>query len=143
MSEENFDFLKLNFTEFYGDNQKQWSWHNVSAKTRKELFPKNPVKSTNDTNAAPFAKYKNIKSFENIPYATGEVYYCNWPQIVSREGNKKMFLDTKWDYPYEQTWMSFMYQETLKGNLHPGILLATPTEHDRFEFYPGEERREH
>jgi hypothetical protein len=140
---ESFDFLKLNFSEFFGDNSKQWAWHNVSAQDRKMLFPDNPVKETGDTEAAPFKNYKHIKSYEGIPYATGEVYYCNWPQIVSREGNKKMFLDTKWDYPYEQTWMSHMYQETVKGNLNPGILLATPTEHDRFEFYPGEERREH
>jgi hypothetical protein len=53
-----------------------------------------------------------------------------------------MFLETKWANPFEQTWMSFIYQETLKGNINPAILLATPTEHDRFEFYPANERRE-
>ena len=53
-----------------------------------------------------------------------------------------MFLETKWAHPFEQTWMSFMYQETIKGNINTSILLATPTEHDRFEFYSSEERRE-
>ena len=53
-----------------------------------------------------------------------------------------MFLETTWNYPYEQTWMSYIYQETIKGNVNPGILLSTPTEHDRFDFYPKEERRE-
>jgi hypothetical protein len=53
-----------------------------------------------------------------------------------------MFLDIKWTYPYEQTWMSYIYQETLNNNIYPGILLATPTEHNRFEFYKAEERRE-
>lgn len=143
MFKEQFDFLKLNFTEFFGDNKKQWSWHNVSPDDRKILFPENPIKETGDTEAAPFTNYQNIKSHEGIPYATGEVYYCNWPQIVSREGNQKMFLNTTWDYPYEQTWMSYMYQETVNGNLNPGILLATPTEHDRFEHYTAEERKEH
>jgi len=38
--------------------------------------------------------------------------------------------------------MSFMFQETKKGNLKPALLLATPTEHERFDYYPGEERRE-
>jgi hypothetical protein len=38
--------------------------------------------------------------------------------------------------------MSFIYQETLEGKIKPGLLLATPTEHDRFEFYPREDRRE-
>ena len=139
---ENFDFLKWNFSEFYGDNKKQWAWHNVPSQVRSELFPDNPVKSTSDTDAAPYTRYKNIKSFNGLPYATGEIYYCNWPQVVSREGNKKMFLDTTWAHPFEQTWMSHIYQETLKGNIYPGILLATPTEHNRFEFYKAEERRE-
>ena len=141
-NKERFDFLKLNFSEFFGDNQKQWSWHNVPGDKRRELFPENPVKNGNDQNQAPFLTFKNIKSYRNLPYATGEIYYCNWPQIVSREGNRKMFLDTTWKYPYEQTWMSHFYQLTVSGELNPGILLATPTEHDRFEFYPKEERRE-
>lgn len=139
---ENFDFLKLNFTEFFGDNQKQWSWHNVPADLRKKLFPDNPVKVGSDVNQAPFMNYRAIKSYKNLPYATGDIYYCNWPQIVSKEGNKKMFLDTTWKFPYEQTWMSHFYQLTVDGNLNPGILLATPTEHDRFEFYEASERRE-
>jgi len=139
---ENFDFLKWNFSEFYGDNSKQWAWHNVPASVRAELFPERPIKDTSNQDAAPFAKYKHIKSHMNVPYATGEIYYCNWPQVVSREGNKKLFLNTVWAHPFEQTWMSHIYQETLKGHIYPGILLATPTEHNRFEFYKAEERRE-
>jgi hypothetical protein len=27
--QENYDFLKLNYTEFYGDNGVQWSWYNL------------------------------------------------------------------------------------------------------------------
>lgn len=139
---ENFDFLKWNFSEFFGDNTKQWAWHNIPSSVRSELFPDNPIKFSDDVNKAPFTKYKNIKSFNGLPYATGEIFYCNWPQIVSREGNKKMFLETKWARPFEQTWMSYIYQETLKGNITPGILLATPTEHNRFEHYSGSERKE-
>jgi len=139
---ENFDFLKWNFSEFFGDNTKQWAWHNVPAGVRSQLFPETPVKVTSDPNVAPFLNFKNIKSNREVPYATGEIYYCNWPQVVSREGNKKMFLTTKWGHPFEQTWMSHIYQETLKGNIIPGILLATPTEHNRFDFYKGYERKE-
>jgi hypothetical protein len=32
-----------------------------------------------------------FKTHKGVPYAVGEVYYCNWPQIVSRTGNKKCF----------------------------------------------------
>ena len=134
VNKENLDFLKLNFTEFYGDNIYQWAWHNLPEDKRKELFPKLKEK--------PFTKYENIKSINGIPYATGEVYYCNWPQLVSREGNTKLFLETTWKYPYEQTWMSYIYQKTIEGYIKPGILLATPTEHDRFEHYDADLRRE-
>ena len=142
MWKEDFDYLKWNFSEFFGDNTKQWAWHNVPAGVRSQLFPENPIKISSDNNAAPFLKFKNIKSYRQLPYASGDIYYCNWPQVVSREGNKKMFLDTKWAHPFEQTWMSHIYQETIKNKIKPGILLATPTEHDRFEHYSMEERRE-
>tara|TARA_E500000318_G_scaffold112062_1_gene133831 strand:+ start:10760 stop:12397 length:1638 start_codon:yes stop_codon:yes gene_type:complete len=127
---ENLDFLKLNFTEFFGDNRFQWSWHNVPGNVKRELFKDNLDKM-------PPTNFKCIKSYDKLAYALGDIFYCNWPQVVSREGNKKMFLDTKWTYPYEQTWMSHIYQLTLKSKIKPGILLATPTEHDRFEHYEG------
>jgi len=38
--------------------------------------------------------------------------------------------------------MSHNYQETVKGNINPGLLLLTPTEHNRFDFYPPELRKE-
>jgi O-methyltransferase len=140
---ENFDFLKLNFTEFFGDNSIQWSWYNVPQSVREELWPlhKKLPQQGLDPNA-PKAKYDSVRSFDGVPYVTGEIYYCNWPQIVSKEGNKKMFLETKWAHPYEQTWMSYMYQETVKGNLKPGLLLMTPTEHNRFDHYSRELRKE-
>jgi hypothetical protein len=75
-------------------------------------------------------------------YVDGEVYYCNWPMIVSKAGNQKMFIDTKWAHPYEQTWMSYMYQETKKGNINPAILLASPVWHNRIVYYEDHERRE-
>jgi hypothetical protein len=91
---------------------------------------------------APKTKYDKVVSYKGVPYVSGEIYYCNWPQIVSRPGNKKMFLDTTWAHPFEQTWMSHMYQLTKKGELNPGLLLLTPTEHDRFEHYNRELRKE-
>jgi hypothetical protein len=38
--------------------------------------------------------------------------------------------------------MSQMYQDTVKGKMNFGLLLATPTEHNRFVHYKPEERRE-
>ena len=140
---EDIDFLKMNYTEFYGDNGTQWSWYNVPQHVREEFWPNKPNLPVMglDPNA-PKTKFEKILSYKNIPYALGDVHYCNWPQIVTKHGNKKMFLETKWARPFEQTWMSFIYQETKKGNINPGLLLLTPTEHDRFDFYDGSLRKE-
>ena len=143
MHKEEFDFLKLTFTEFFGDNSTQWSWYNVPQQVREEFWPnycKLPVQGL-DPNS-PRTVFKNIKSLNGVPYADGEIYYCNWPQIISKKGNKKMFLETKWAHPFEQTWMSYIYQETKKGNIYPGLLLMSPIEHNRFEHYSGDLRRE-
>lgn len=143
IKENGFDFLKLSFSEFFGDNSTQWSWYNVPQNIREEYWPEYPNLPTHGTDPnAPKTKFNNIKSYNGIPYASGEIYYCNWPQIVSKNGNRKMFINTKFSHPFEQTWMSFIYQETKKGNISPGLLLITPTEHDRFEYYDGSLRRE-
>ncbi len=143
IQKESFDFLKMNYSEFYGDNGTQWSWYNVPQNVRTEFWPDKPrlPQMGLDPNA-PKTVYNKIVTHRGVPYATGEVYYCNWPQIVSRPGNKKMFLDVTWAHPFEQTWMSHMYQLVKKGELHPGILLMTPTEHDRFEHYDRGLRKE-
>jgi hypothetical protein len=62
--------------------------------------------------------------------------------VVSKEGNKKMFLETKWVHPFEQTWMSYIFQETKKERINPAILLMTPTEHNRFDHYSRDLRKE-
>ena len=143
MLKDGFDFLKLTFTEVYFDNDKQCSWYNVPQNIRSRDWPhydKLPVTGL-DPNA-PLTNFKNIRVMDGVSYIDGEVYYANWPMIVSKAGNKKMFIDTKWAHPYEQTWMSHMYQMTKEGNLKPAILLAAPIWHDRIMHYTPEERRE-
>ena len=143
IKKENFDFIKLNYSEFYGDNGTQWSWYNVPQHVREEFWPEKPKLPVQglDPNA-PRTKFNNIKSHNGLPYADGEIYYCNWTQILSRPGNKKMFIDTTWAHPFENTWMSHHYQLTKKGDLKGGLLLLTPVEHDRFDHYSRELRKE-
>lgn len=143
IKQNNFDFLKLNFTEFYGDNSTQWSWYNVPQNIREKFWPNKPKLPISgiDPNA-PKTKFNLINIYNKIPFITGEIYYSNWPQVVSRHGNTKMFLDTKWTHPHEQTWMSHMFQLTKEDQLTPGLLLLTPTEHNRFDFYDGKLRKE-
>lgn len=143
MDKEKFDFLKFSFTEFFGDNSTQWSWYNVPQNVRERFWPnysKLPKMGT-DPNA-PKTQFKNIRILDGLSYIDGEVYYCNWPQIVSREGNKKMFLKTTWSHPFEQTWMSYMYQLTKENELKGSVLLLSPIEHIRFDHYENKLRKE-
>jgi hypothetical protein len=138
-----YDFLKLSFTEFFGDNKIQWSWYNVPQDVREKFWPENkqlPVQGL-DPNA-PNTKFNNIGCLESIPFIDGQVYYCNWPQIVTKHGNKKMFLTEKWAHPFEQTWMSYIFQETCGGNIKGSVLLMSPISHDRFDHYPRDLRKE-
>ncbi len=143
MRREEFDFMKLNYTEFFGDNGTQWAWYNVPQSVRDEFWPNNKrlPELGLDPNA-PKTAFHLVQTYQGIPYGVGEIYYCNWPQIVSKEGNKKMFLETTWARPFEQTWMSYIYQEMKKDRIYPGILLMTPTEHNRFDHYERSLRKE-
>ena len=138
-----YDFLKMNYSEFYGDNGVQWSWYNVPQSFREQHWPdksKLPVQGI-DPNA-PRSKFNHIRTHQGVSFIDGEIYYCNWPQVVTKHGNRKMFLTEKWAHPFEQTWMSYIFQETIKSNIKPAMLLMTPTEHDRFDFYDGKLRKE-
>ena len=143
MLKEDLDFLKLSYTEVYMDNNIQVSWYNVPQHIRSEVWPdydKLPEHGLDPR--APRTRFDKIEVLEDLSYITGEIYYANWPMIVSKKGNQKMFIDVKWNHPYEQTWMSYMFQESMKGNLNPGILLASPVNHNRIAHYKPEERRE-
>jgi hypothetical protein len=141
--ENNYDFLKLSFSEFYGNNTIQWAWYNVSQEIRNKVFPDKkrlPIRG-HDPNA-PKTQFKHIKISDDITYIEGHVHYCNWPIWISREGNQKIFLDTVWAHPFEQTWMSHVFQKQIENKIESAVLLLSPIKHDRFEFYPAEDRKE-
>jgi hypothetical protein len=142
MEREQFDFLKLSFTEFYGDNKTQWAWYNLPQDKREQYFGKGLV-ITGIDELVPRTQFTEIATYHGLSYIKGDIYYCNWPQIVSKAGNQKMFLDTRWEFSYEQTWMSHHYQLTRQGKLRAGLLLASPVNHNRVYHYTAEERREH
>lgn len=131
-----YDYLKLSFSEFFGNNMRQWAWYNVPQNVKDKYFP------DNDETNLPLTNFSNMKKFEDITYLEGEVHYCNWPLWFSRKGNKKMFLDVKWEKPFEQTWMSRAFQLQKNDEIKSAILLLSPIKHHRFDFYPGESRRE-
>lgn len=140
---EDFDYLKLSFTEVYWDNNIQTSWYNVPQAVRSEFWPeydKLPITGI-DPNA-PRTKFNRIDSINEVAYINGDVTYTNWPMIMSRKGNQKVFIDTKWAAPFEQTWMSHVFQLQQKGEINAAVLLASPIWHDRILYYKPDERRE-
>jgi hypothetical protein len=138
-----FDYLKLSFTEVYMDNNLQVAWYNVPQSVRTKVWPDYDQLPINglDYNC-PRTEFKNINVHEGLSYISGNIYYANWPMLVSKSGNKKMFLDNKWQHPYEQTWMSQIFQDHLEGKYKSAVLLASPINHNRISHYKPEQRRE-
>lgn len=134
MNKQEYDFIKFSFSEFYGHNGEQWSWHNLPLEKKIEYF--------GDINKKPDTKFNHIKSINGMPYAEGEIYYSNWPHIIDQEGSQKLFLDTTWAHPYEQTWMSHIYTLTVTNKVKPAIILGSPITHNRVHFYDGKDRKE-
>ena len=83
-----------------------------------------------------------IKSYRGLAYALGDVYYSNWPMLMTRRGNRTLFLEGE-DVPlYEQLLMVRALKLTRAGQLRGGVLLASPINHNRFHHYAAGERRE-
>lgn len=143
LKRESFDFLKLSFCEFFGNNGTQWAWYNIPQSLREQEFPGNSTLPTVGLNPnAPATKFERISTYNGVSYAVGQVYYCNWPIWFSKAGNQKVFLDTIFENPYEQTWMSNTFSIYLRNELKTAVLLASPINHNRFAHYTAEERRE-
>jgi hypothetical protein len=142
IEKEELDYLKISFTEFFGGNNQQWAYCNVPQQVRLECFGDLKLQFPRDYDKIPGSKTDYINTFEGLSYAVGEFYYCNWPLIFTKQGNRKVFLDTKWAHPYEQTWMSYVFQEQRKKNIKAGCLLLSPIAHNRVYFYKAQDRRE-
>jgi hypothetical protein len=144
MELEEFDILKFSFTEFFGENRTQFSWYNVPASVRAEVWPEQTKLPRHGLDPdSPPTRFDVIGTVRGTSYITGEVFYSNWPQIVSRAGNQRMFLDTVFAHPSEHAWMSQFFQMTLRGELRPAVLLASPITHERTHHYEATARREH
>lgn len=143
LRKEQLDFLKLSFSEFHGSNGQQWAWHNVSEERRRHLWPDYPRRSTGlALEDMPPTRFERREHLDGLPYAVGEVFYCNWPQLVSRTGNQKLFLETRFDRPNESLWMAHVYECSRRGQIRSGVLLKSPIEHRRAFFYKADERLE-
>lgn len=137
VDEEDLDYLKLVFSEFYGNNHNNWGFKNVPSSVRETIFPDN-----GDADKRWKTKIEYTASLQGLPYAVGHYHYCNWPIMFTKRGNKKIFLDDKYEHLYEQNWMSLAAQFQHDGSLKAACLLATPVNHYRKWHYDGTKRRE-
>jgi hypothetical protein len=140
---ERYDFLKMSFSEFFGNNHTQWSWYNVPQVVREQYFPdKTTLPEAGLDSNPPQIIPSERKRYKDLYYLEGEYYYCNWPLLFSRTGNRKVFLETKWERPFEQTWMSHAFQLQKKNQIRSAVLELSPIWHERFDHYSSDQRKE-
>ena len=141
--QEQYDYLKLSYSEFYGSNRTQWAWYNIEQVWREEYFPEKPnLPHDGLDEEAPHTVEYCHKSYGSLGYIEGEFHYCNWPLWISREGNRKIFLDDKTQYLFEQRWMGQTFYKIKLGEIKCAVLALSPINHNRFHFYPAHERKE-
>lgn len=144
MVRDNLDFLKLTYTEFFGDNSLVWAFYNIPQELRDKFYPENPnlPEQFGDPHVVPKTFAKARRELGGLHYLVGDYHFCNWPLWFNRRGNYTLFLETVWRYPYEQTIMSQGFQLQKAGRLECGVLELSPIHHERFDHYPAEDRRE-
>jgi hypothetical protein len=137
MESENLDYLKLCFSEFYGDNNVNWSWYN-SDKNKHDIW------FASNENASDIKRVRvyYTNSFRGVPYGVGEYHYCNWPILFNKDGNRKIFLETKFEHKYEQVWMSFVMELIFNKKIRAGCLMGSIITHNRKYHYDKKIRRE-
>ena len=132
VEQENLDFVKISFSEFFGDHHKQWAWHNVPQSVRSRYFPDGKSRM----------RWKESGCIDGLSYLIGDVYYSNWPSVMTKAGNYKIFLETVYASPFEQTIMSHAFQIQKKGRLRSAVLMASLVNHNRVFHYSKEVRKE-
>jgi hypothetical protein len=125
-NEPGLDFLKLSFTEFYGDHRKNWAFYNLPPEQQAALFPRG-----HDT------RIDALRNHAGLAYAVGEVHYSNWPLLITRRGNAHLFIDETPALRFEQTMMVRALELQRAGTLRGAVLLASPINHDRHVHYDG------
>lgn len=137
MEIENLDFLKLSFTEVFGDNHDNWTWVNLSDEDRLKFFPGKQIHGS--CNATKITKTDSVSG---LSYAIGNFHYCNWPIMISKEGNKKMFLHNDANFNTEREFMINIGKKQAIGEIKAGCLLASVIDHNRQHGYMIDIRKE-
>lgn len=128
---DNLDYIKLSFDEYYGNNATNWAWYHTSVDEKQKYFP--------DIEPNTFIKY--IKTYKQIPYAVGDFFYCNWPIMITQDGNKKIFLNDNIN-KHEGALMYRSLKLHRDDKLLMGCLLSSMIFHNRKYHYKASKRKE-
>lgn len=130
IKQNNYDFLKLNFTEVILSNE--YNYPESLIKSRIVISKRKLVKT----------KFNNIHFYNGLAYLDGEIYISNWPVIISKEGNRSIYINRKVDNILEHD-LSISVQADIKsGLIKSAVLLLSPIHHNRvYEYYT--ERKEY
>jgi hypothetical protein len=129
---ESLDFIKLSFTEFFGDHHLNWAWYHISPQLRESAFPDGTFRTR--------IQHSGVES--GVSYIVGDVHFDNWPTYMTRRGNAQIFLAGNVPEPWEGCYMARGFELQHHGDMRAGALLASPINHCRTYHYPREERRE-
>ncbi|MEM6258482.1 MAG: hypothetical protein AAGI37_09235 [Planctomycetota bacterium] len=129
---ERLDYLKLLFSEVFFDNDVQVSWHNVSEADRARLFP--------GSTEPPPTRFTDEKEFCGLEYLLGEVFWCTWPSIMSKQGSLPL-LRPDFQGQHDTYAMGEIYKLTVEGKYKPAVLKATLGYHHREYDYNRETRK--
>jgi hypothetical protein len=124
ISENKYDFLKINFTEVILSND--YDYPESLKKTRSLFSGKKKLVKT---------KFNNLHFHEGLAYLDGHIYISNWPLLMSKEGNRKCYIERVCDRLFEHQLSSLIHKDIINGNISPAILLLSPIHHQRFFFY--------
>lgn len=102
---ESLDYLKLSFHEVYNDHSFNFPLQRVAAFTK-------------------------LGSKRNIGYLIGDVYYSNWPMLITKGANELLFHPPRVS---EGAVMTRAAQLIATGEIKAGVLAAWPIHHDRME----------
>jgi hypothetical protein len=126
LQKEGLDFLKLSFSEVKMTHEHDWietlKKHPVIG-----LKPKEMVKT----------RFKSISSHRSLPYAEGSVYLSNWPILMSKKGNQKVFLSSNFNGLSESNVSREVHRLILQGRIRSAVLLLSPIVHNRSINYDG------
>src|SRR5262249_33579656 len=81
------------------------------------------------------AKFDKLGSIDNeIGYFVGQVYYSNWPMLITRAGSIKLFFSPAVTVGDVVRRAASLHRE---GKIATGVLAAFPICHSRIEDRPG------